>query len=80
MQLRYRPEEDRSFSRCLNNEFVSIRQSLRNAHLQLQLEVSDDLEKMEKITDKIAALRPDANYFSLEFFPPKTPMVGPRIA
>ncbi|TKA24638.1 hypothetical protein B0A50_06398 [Salinomyces thailandicus] len=27
---------------------------------------------MDKITDKIAALPPDANYFSLEFFPPKT--------
>lgn len=31
---------------------------------------------MEKITEKIAALPPDANYFSLEFFPPKTQMVG----
>lgn len=30
---------------------------------------------MEKITDKIAALPDDANYFSLEFFPPKTAMV-----
>ncbi|KAG2415855.1 hypothetical protein HFD88_007047 [Aspergillus terreus] len=29
---------------------------------------------MEKITDKIAALPPDSNYFSLEFFPPKTQM------
>ncbi|KAI1438731.1 methylenetetrahydrofolate reductase 2 [Xylaria sp. CBS 124048] len=29
---------------------------------------------MEKITDKIAALSADANYFSLEFFPPKTAM------
>ncbi|KAL2220264.1 putative methylenetetrahydrofolate reductase [Thermoascus aurantiacus ATCC 26904] len=29
---------------------------------------------MEKITDKIAALPPDANFFSLEFFPPKTQM------
>ncbi|KAI2608407.1 MTHFR-domain-containing protein [Hypoxylon fragiforme] len=29
---------------------------------------------MEKITDKIAALPVDSNYFSLEFFPPKTPM------
>ncbi|OJJ08007.1 hypothetical protein ASPVEDRAFT_47197 [Aspergillus versicolor CBS 583.65] len=29
---------------------------------------------MEKITDKIAALPPNANYFSLEFFPPKTQM------
>jgi methylenetetrahydrofolate reductase (NADPH) len=29
---------------------------------------------MEKITDKIAALPAEANYFSLEFFPPKTPM------
>ncbi|KAK1833265.1 methylenetetrahydrofolate reductase [Podospora conica] len=29
---------------------------------------------MEKITDKIAALPADANYFSLEFFPPKTAM------
>jgi hypothetical protein len=32
---------------------------------------------MEKITDKIAALPDDANYFSLEFFPPKTQIVGP---
>lgn len=31
---------------------------------------------MEKVTDKIAALPPDARYFSLEFFPPKTQMVG----
>ncbi|KAI1377429.1 MTHFR-domain-containing protein [Hypoxylon crocopeplum] len=29
---------------------------------------------MEKITDKIAALPTDSNYFSLEFFPPKTSM------
>lgn len=29
---------------------------------------------MEKITDKIAALPPNSNYFSLEFFPPKTAM------
>lgn len=29
---------------------------------------------MQKITDKIAALPPGANYFSLEFFPPKTAM------
>ena len=29
---------------------------------------------MDKITDKIAALPPGANYFSLEFFPPKTQM------
>ncbi|KAI9822611.1 MAG: hypothetical protein M1827_000330 [Pycnora praestabilis] len=29
---------------------------------------------MEKITDKIAALPKDANFFSLEFFPPKTAM------
>lgn len=31
---------------------------------------------MEKITDKINALPDGANYFSLEFFPPKTAMVG----
>jgi len=31
---------------------------------------------MEKITDKIAALPNDANYFSLEFFPPKTETVS----
>lgn len=30
----------------------------------------------EKITEKIAALPQDANYFSLEFFPPKTQMVS----
>lgn len=35
---------------------------------------SDKMEK--KITEKIAALPPDSNYFSLEFFPPKTRMVG----
>jgi methylenetetrahydrofolate reductase (NADPH) len=29
---------------------------------------------LEKITSKIAALPPDSNYFSLEFFPPKTAM------
>ncbi|TPX09638.1 uncharacterized protein E0L32_009111 [Thyridium curvatum] len=29
---------------------------------------------MDKITDKVAALPPDASYFSLEFFPPKTAM------
>jgi methylenetetrahydrofolate reductase (NADPH) len=29
---------------------------------------------MEKITAKIASLPPGANFFSLEFFPPKTPM------
>lgn len=29
---------------------------------------------MDKITDKVAALPPDACYFSLEFFPPKTAM------
>ncbi|RKF72775.1 Methylenetetrahydrofolate reductase 2 [Golovinomyces cichoracearum] len=29
---------------------------------------------MEKITDKIAALPPGSNFFSLEFFPPKTNM------
>lgn len=33
---------------------------------------------MEKITDKLAALPPDANYFSLEFFPPKTQAVSRR--
>lgn len=31
---------------------------------------------MEKITDKIAAIPKDGNYFSLEFFPPKTQMVS----
>ena len=30
---------------------------------------------MQKITDKISALPKDGNYFSLEFFPPKTQMV-----
>jgi hypothetical protein len=30
---------------------------------------------MERITDKIKALPDGANYFSLEFFPPKTQMV-----
>jgi methylenetetrahydrofolate reductase (NADPH) len=29
---------------------------------------------MEKITEKIEALPPDSNFFSLEFFPPKTAM------
>ncbi|KAH8641377.1 MTHFR-domain-containing protein [Alternaria alternata] len=31
---------------------------------------------MERITDKINALPDGANYFSLEFFPPKTAMVS----
>jgi hypothetical protein len=31
---------------------------------------------MERITDKINDLPDGANYFSLEFFPPKTAMVG----
>jgi hypothetical protein len=31
---------------------------------------------MERITDKINALPEGANYFSLEFFPPKTQMVS----
>jgi methylenetetrahydrofolate reductase (NADPH) len=30
---------------------------------------------MEKITDKLAALPEDGSFFSLEFFPPKTPEV-----
>ena len=30
---------------------------------------------MDRLTDKIAALPPDATYFSLEFFPPKTQAV-----
>ncbi|KAJ9148410.1 Methylenetetrahydrofolate reductase [Pleurostoma richardsiae] len=29
---------------------------------------------MDKITDKVAAMPPDATFFSLEFFPPKTAM------
>lgn len=33
---------------------------------------------MKKITDKIAALPQDANFFSLEFFPPKTHIVMAR--
>ena len=35
---------------------------------------------MEKITDKTKALPDGANYFSLEFFPPKTAMVCPHCA
>lgn len=31
---------------------------------------------MEKIVDKVNALPDGANYFSLEFFPPKTDMVS----
>lgn len=31
---------------------------------------------MEKLVDKIAALPPNSNYFSLEFFPPKTQAVS----
>ena len=33
---------------------------------------------MERISDKIAALPDGANYFSLEFFPPKTQIVLAR--
>lgn len=43
-------------------------------HLSLLSTLHSTMEK--KITEKIAALPPDANYFSLEFFPPKTRMVG----
>lgn len=32
----------------------------------------DNIVDMERLTDKIASLPADANYFSLEFFPPKT--------
>lgn len=35
---------------------------------------------MDKITDKINALSKDADYFSLEFFPPKTQMVRCLVA
>ncbi|KAB8234710.1 methylenetetrahydrofolate reductase-domain-containing protein [Aspergillus alliaceus] len=45
-----------------------------NYHLFHTFAGTDTGDKMEKITDKIAALPPDANYFSLEFFPPKTQM------
>lgn len=41
--------------------------------LELPVEAPKD-HAMDKITDKIAALPADANYFSLEFFPPKTAM------
>lgn len=30
----------------------------------------------DKLTDKLAAISDDGSYFSLEFFPPKTPMVS----
>lgn len=33
------------------------------------------MENITKITDKLAALPDGADYFSLEFFPPKTTMV-----
>jgi hypothetical protein len=32
---------------------------------------------MEKVSNKIAALAPDAHFFSLEYFPPKTQAVIP---
>ena len=41
----------------------------------LPIDSPHDTAHMEKITDKIAALPPGSNYFSLEFFPPKTQMV-----
>ena len=31
---------------------------------------------MQKLTSKIAGIPEDGTYFSLEFFPPKTQMVG----
>lgn len=34
----------------------------------------EEIPTMDKITDKIAGLSPEASYFSLEFFPPKTAM------
>lgn len=56
--------------------WISPQSSLFNYHLSRNFAGTDSGIKMEKITDKIAALPPDANYFSLEFFPPKTQMVG----
>jgi hypothetical protein len=48
--------------------FLEGRTPMKNSwHLA---HLKDAMEK--KITEKIAALPPDANYFSLEFFPPKT--------
>jgi methylenetetrahydrofolate reductase (NADPH) len=41
---------------------------------QTELYTLYESSNMEKITDKIAALPSNASYFSLEFFPPKTPM------
>lgn len=35
-----------------------------------------EMGDMEKITEKIAVLPQDANFFSLEFFPPKTRIVS----
>ena len=49
---------------------------LPSVPLQQSLLVLGTRPNMEKITHKIAALPPDSNYFSLEFFPPKTQMVG----
>ncbi|KAK3945178.1 methylenetetrahydrofolate reductase-domain-containing protein [Diplogelasinospora grovesii] len=44
-------------------------ESLNNSELQSLKDPA-----MDKIIDKIAALPPDTNYISLEFFPPKTAM------
>lgn len=44
------------------------------AQLQFHHPRPDSHASMDKITDKIAALPPDATYISLEFFPPKTAM------
>ncbi|KAE8364144.1 methylenetetrahydrofolate reductase-domain-containing protein [Aspergillus caelatus] len=54
--------------------WISPQSSFFNHHLSRNFAGTDSGNKMEKITDKIAALPPDANYFSLEFFPPKTQM------
>ncbi|KAB8076006.1 methylenetetrahydrofolate reductase-domain-containing protein [Aspergillus leporis] len=54
--------------------WLSPQSSFFNHHLLRNFTGTVSVDKMERITDKIAALPPDANYFSLEFFPPKTQM------
>ena len=43
---------------------------------ELSSKTGELAENMDKIPAKINALPPDANYFSLEFFPPKTEIVS----
>jgi hypothetical protein len=67
------------FPDAFGSPFLSIHEWSTSANFTLLIPLpllSTSFAMEKKITEKIAALPPDANYFSLEFFPPKTRMVG----